>query len=105
MAKYYGVKKGRKVGVFSTWKECQNSVNGFSGPEFKSFKSKEDADEFVYGNKNGKIDNEDVLVLNDSILDETQWILQTLIEAIKDNRLNDALNYVENLADSLDIKL
>lgn len=45
--KYYAVKKGCKVGVFDTWDECKVLVNGFSGAEYKSFKTKEEAYAYI----------------------------------------------------------
>ena len=45
--KYYAVKKGRKTGVFDTWGECQKQVSGFSGAEFKSFGTLEEARAFA----------------------------------------------------------
>ena len=45
--KYYAVRKGRKTGVFATWAECQKQVTGFSGAEFKSFGTMEEAREFA----------------------------------------------------------
>ena len=44
MAKFYAVKNGRKVGIFSTWEECQKQVVGFKGAIYKSFKTKEEAE-------------------------------------------------------------
>lgn len=48
-SKFYAVRKGRKTGVFLTWAECQKQVNGFSGPEYKSFPTREAAEAYVYG--------------------------------------------------------
>ena len=48
-SKFYAVRKGRKTGVFLTWVECQKQVNGFSGPEYKSFPTREAAEAYVYG--------------------------------------------------------
>ena len=45
MAKFYVVKNGRKVGIFSTWEECQKQVVGFKGAIYKSFKTKDEAEE------------------------------------------------------------
>lgn len=45
--KYYAVRKGRRTGVFATWAECQKQVTGFSGAEFKSFGTMEEAREFA----------------------------------------------------------
>ena len=41
--KYYAVKSGRKVGIFTSWDECQKQVNGYANAIFKSFKSLDDA--------------------------------------------------------------
>ena len=45
--KYYAVRKGRKTGVFLTWAECQKQTTGFSGAEFKSFPTMEEARSFA----------------------------------------------------------
>ncbi len=41
--KVYAVKKGMLTGIFDTWEECKAAVDGFSGAEYKSFKTKEEA--------------------------------------------------------------
>lgn len=41
--KIYAVKRGRILGIFDTWDDCQESVKGYSGAEFKSFKTREEA--------------------------------------------------------------
>ena len=46
--KYYAVRQGRQTGVFETWAECQRQVTGFSGAEFKSFPTKEEAWAFAH---------------------------------------------------------
>jgi len=43
--KYYVVWKGRKTGIFSSWEDCKVQTNGFDGAVFKSFESKELAEE------------------------------------------------------------
>ena len=48
-AKFYAVRKGRKTGIFRTWDECRASVHGFSGPEYKSFGTLEEAQTFLQG--------------------------------------------------------
>jgi hypothetical protein len=35
-AKYYAVKRGRRPGIYRTWEECEQQVEGFSHCEFKS---------------------------------------------------------------------
>ncbi len=48
-AKYYGVQKGRSIGVFLSWAECQKQVAGFPGAAFKSFTTWEEAEAYVKG--------------------------------------------------------
>jgi ribonuclease HI len=43
--KFYTVWKGRKPGVYTTWAECETQVKGFKGAEFKSFASKDAAEQ------------------------------------------------------------
>jgi ribonuclease H-related protein len=43
MSKYYAVKQGYKIGIFDNWEECKESVNGFKGAQYKSFRSEEEA--------------------------------------------------------------
>ncbi len=47
--KIYAVRKGRKTGIFETWTECREQVQGFSGAEFKSFVKREEAEAFLDG--------------------------------------------------------
>ncbi len=42
--KYYVVWKGKKKGVFSSWKECKEQVTGFEGAEYKAFADKNEAE-------------------------------------------------------------
>lgn len=41
--KVYAVKRGKVTGVFYTWEECRNAVEGYPGAEYKGFTSLEDA--------------------------------------------------------------
>ncbi len=62
MAKFYGVKKGREIGVFTSWDECKERVDGFSKASFKSFDNYEDAYFFVFDKypENSKGGDEDI---------------------------------------------
>lgn len=53
-SKFYAVRKGKKTGVFRTWDECKKQVMGYSGAEYKSFKNKKDAEEYVMFNVQAK---------------------------------------------------
>ena len=41
--KFYAVRNGKKCGIFSTWDECRKQIHGYSGAEYKSFPTKEEA--------------------------------------------------------------
>ena len=45
--KFYAVRRGRQIGVFTTWAECQRQTVGFSGADFKSFPSAEAAEAWI----------------------------------------------------------
>ena len=45
--KYYAVKAGRKTGVFNTWEECKEQVEGFENALYKSFSNLEEAESFL----------------------------------------------------------
>jgi len=47
MAKVYAVKVGRNTGVFNTWAECEAQVKGFGGAQYKSFKTIEEANDYL----------------------------------------------------------
>lgn len=42
--KYYVVWKGRKTGIFTSWQECEEQINGFSNARYKLFKTLEEAE-------------------------------------------------------------
>lgn len=45
--KFYAVRKGLVTGIFQTWEECRESVSGYSGAEYKSFPTLEQAREYL----------------------------------------------------------
>jgi len=47
--KFYAVRKGRSTGVFNSWAECQKQISGFSGAEYKSFQTCEEAVAYAFG--------------------------------------------------------
>lgn len=55
--KFYAVRKGNKIGIYNTWDECKKQVSGYSGAEYKSFSSLEEANEYLSIDK--KIFDED----------------------------------------------
>lgn len=47
MQKYYAVKNGRNVGIFTDWTSCEQQVKGFRNCQFKSFKTLRDAERWL----------------------------------------------------------
>lgn len=45
--KVYAVKKGHQTGIFDNWADCQAATKGFSGPEFKRFSTREEAEAYL----------------------------------------------------------
>ena len=41
--KYYAVKNGKVPGIYTSWDECRKNVSGFSGAQYKSFGTLEEA--------------------------------------------------------------
>lgn len=47
--KTYAVRRGRETGLFQTWADCQKQIMGFSGAEYKSFKTLKEAEDYLAG--------------------------------------------------------
>lgn len=47
MVKFYAVKKGKKTGIYNTWGDAEKQVKGYSGALYKSFSTKEDAENYL----------------------------------------------------------
>lgn len=47
--KFYAVKIGKTPGIYETWTDCQNQINGYSGAVYKGFATKEEAEAFING--------------------------------------------------------
>ncbi|XP_030560300.1 ribonuclease H1 [Drosophila novamexicana] len=44
---YYAVAKGRQVGIYDNWAQCQQQVNGFKGAIYKKFNTRQEAEQFI----------------------------------------------------------
>ncbi|KPM44227.1 hypothetical protein AK830_g2392 [Neonectria ditissima] len=51
MVKYYAVAVGKETGVFETWEQTKPLVTGSKGAKHQSFRTYEEAAEFVNTNK------------------------------------------------------
>ena len=45
--KFYAVKVGKLPGIYQTWSEAEEQVKGFSGAEYKSFLTLEEAERYI----------------------------------------------------------
>lgn len=50
-SKYYAVKKGKVPGIYLNWNDCKAMVDGYQGAVYKSFKTIEEAEKFINGEK------------------------------------------------------
>ena len=50
-SKFYAVKRGKIKGIFYTWADCKQMVDGYPNPVYKSFPTVEEADAFIRGEK------------------------------------------------------
>lgn len=95
--KYYAVRKGSKTGIFADWGECQRYTNGYSGAEFKSFYSKEEAEEYL--NEEGNTAVSDLSGYHayvDGSYDESKMIAGYGIVIIHDNVVENTLSGITN---------
>lgn len=48
--KFYAVKVGKTPGIYTTWDECKDMVHGYPGAIYKSFKTLDEAKQFMGNN-------------------------------------------------------
>ena len=54
--KYYAVRNGKKVGIYKTWDEAKAQVMGYKNAIYKSFKTLQEAKDFMENKDINKID-------------------------------------------------
>lgn len=99
MSKVYAVKEGRAIGIFNSWDECSEQVKGYPGAKFKSFKTREEANEYL-GITLSQGSNS-----SDKKLDELKWLLQTILESNEGGDIESVKNYIGNISDLFEIDL
>ena len=55
MGKFYAVKKGRVPGIYKSWEDCKQQIDGHSSAVYKSFKTSEEAAVFMGWTKGNHI--------------------------------------------------
>lgn len=66
---FYAVKKGRQPGVYNSWDECSEQINGFSGAVYKKFNTVADAQAFVSGEAVGSVESFNATDVQNNISD------------------------------------
>ena len=51
---YYAVAKGKHVGIFLSFNDCNKAIKGFKHPLIKKFSTLKDCERFIIENKNSK---------------------------------------------------
>jgi len=60
--KYYGVRIGRKTGIFTDWGECRKQIMGYPNAVYKSFLTREEAEAYMQQDDGPKLDESTALV-------------------------------------------
>lgn len=98
MAKIYAVKVGRNVGLFSNWADCEKEVKGYPNATYKSFKTKEDATNWLNDDitkqevikPNNETNNELICYIDGSYDVETKRYSYGLVGIYKDQTYLDS---------------
>lgn len=92
--KYYAVRKGHRPGIYTTWPEAQKQVSGYSNAEFKSFPSKEEAENYLNQEKKQiqHSDEETVIAYVDGSFDKRQQRYSYGVVLLKDDQVLATLN-------------
>ena len=69
---YYAVKKGIEPGVYTTWEECNKQIDGFSGSEYKKFKTEDEATDYLNTKQSLRINH--WIYLSLLMLEISHWI-------------------------------
>jgi ribonuclease HI len=91
---YYVVKRGNNPGIYKTWLECKNSVDGFKNPIFKKFNSFNEADIFYKSDIVNYNTNKIILAsAKSNISNEDMQKIKEMSKNIKSLHYSDELNY------------
>lgn len=98
MGKYYAVRVGKIPGIYRTWQECKDQVHGFKGAEYKSFKSQEDAENYIKNERKlVNIDDDTLISYVDGSFDLKDRSYSYGAVMIKDNNIETySKRYPEN---------
>ncbi len=81
--KFYAVKIGKTPGIYYNWDDCKANVNGYPGAIYKSFKTIQEANEFM-GYQNDISLNAETTKTNKSVTIENDNVLEVDHNSLKD---------------------
>ncbi|EOH93921.1 viroplasmin family protein [Enterococcus pallens] len=97
MAKFYAIRIGRNPGVYTTWNEAQKQVKGFPGAIFKSFPTKDEAQQFVDKDAEKKTVNPDEYqAYVDGSFNKSRQQYGSGVVILKDDKVIDKLSFGGN---------
>jgi len=104
--KVYAVRSGRKTGIFSSWDECKEQVSGYKGAEYKSFKTIEEAKDYINGtnNKNFEIDDNTVEAYVDGSYEHSIKLYGSGVVILKGGEVIKTLSVKGNDKDLVDMR-
>ncbi len=86
--KFYAVKVGKTPGIYSTWRECEEQIKGFSGAIYKSYATLSEAENFILGNEIKKTDlNNENLIVNAISTEDFNLMVNDRIAALKEDEV------------------
>ena len=97
MKKVYAVKNGKKTGIFYNWDEVKELMSGFSGAEYKGFKTLKEAEAYLYGEETEQLafESENTLVAYvDGSFDSEKMKYSFGVVLIKDGKVIETISQV-----------
>ncbi len=91
--KFYAVKVGKIPGVYQTWNQTEEQVKGFSGADYKSFKTLREAEDYLMSTKDdNKNIKDDIQDKNEEIMKEIKNLESHQVIAFVDGSYSDNVN-------------
>ena len=89
--KYYAIKNGRIPGIYETWNEAKEQVEGFSGAVYKSFSTLKDAEKYM--------SSENALKIESTEIQDSESLNQEVENKIKLLQKDEAIAFVDGSYD------
>lgn len=101
--KFYAVAKGKKTGIYFTWDDCKEQVNGVSNARYKSFKTMEEA--LIYLDKFKVVLTEDLDKLQEEAYYTHEAIkVQSIIDRHERNKHREKIPPIKSTANVKSLK-